>query len=578
MGKNKIKQQIIKEINRHLKGTIIKEDALVLPPSSEMGDLSLPCFAFSKSQKKSPNEIAKELKKKIKLPKIISNTQVIGPYLNFHLDKTKLSESVLKQIAKEKDKFGNLFTAKTNKKIFVEYISPNTNKPLHLGHLRNAFLGESISNILETQGFKVIRGVLNNDRGMGINKSVLMYKKYGKDDSPEKSGLKSDHFVGKYYVMYEKKIRRSENIKNKLEKELKELSKKWEEGDKEILSLWKKMNDWAQAGYRETYKKIGTKFDKSYFESKIYKEGKKIVNNALKKGIFEKDKDENVVAKFENMPDRVLLRKDGTAVYITNDLAYAKKVFSENKINKLIYVVGNEQELSFKQLFEIFKQLEWNFDCLHLNYGIVNLPEGRMKSREGTVVDADDLIEKLEDYATKEIKARHDFIPEKDALNRAESIALAALKYFILNVNPKNTTTYNPKTSLSFTGNTGPYLLYTYARISNILSKAPSFAKASKGKNKINFKKLETKTEHQIIIMLSEFENVLKKAQENYDPSEITRYLYELAKKFSDFYRDTRVIDAPKDVRETRLFFLACINQVFEKGLKILGIKPIKKM
>lgn len=554
---NKVKKDIL-NIFKKIKINI-KESDIITPPNPKMGDLSLPCF---KLQKK-----AEYLKTKIKPFGLISKIEATGPYLNFFLNKTKLTELTLKQIIKEKQKYGNSNTKQ--KRIYIEYVSPNTNKPLHLGHLRNGFLGETISNLFETQGHKPIRGALNNDRGMGISKSMLIYQKYGKEDSPQKSGIKSDHFVGKYYVMYEKKARKNPD----LEKELSKMLKKWEDGDKKTFALWKKMNNWALQGHKETYKKLGIKFDKEYFESNIYKEGKKLVEDGLKKKIFKRDKNGNIVAKFKNMPDRVLLRTDGTSVYATNDLAYVKKVFKENKVNKFVYIVGNEQELYFKQLFEIFKQLKWKFDVYHLNYGIVNLPEGRMKSREGTIVDADDLAEKMEIYAAKEIKTRHDFLKQEKTEKRAEKIALAALKYFMLDVGPKNNMTYNPRASLSFTGNTGPYLLYTYARISNILKKA-----GNTRADKINFIYLKSDIEHQIVMLLANFENVLKKSSGNCDPSELTKYLYELAKNFSDFYRDNRVIDAEKNIREARLYFLNCIREVLKKGLHILGIEPIKEM
>ncbi|NQU83489.1 MAG: arginine--tRNA ligase, partial [Parcubacteria group bacterium] len=509
------------------------------------------------------------LKNKIRPTGLIKKIESAGPYLNFYLDNVKLAKTTLKQIAREKQKYGN--STSKQKKTYIEYVSPNTNKPLHLGHLRNGFLGETISNLFETQGYRAIRGVLNNDRGMGISKSMLMYQKFGKDDSPKKSGLKSDHFVGKYYVMYEKKSKKNKG----LEKELHDLLQKWENGDKKTLVLWKKMNGWALQGYKETYKRLGVKFDKEYFESAIYKEGRLIVEQGLKKKKFQKDSAGNIIAEFKNMPDRVLLRADGTAVYATNDLAYVKKVFKENKVGKFIYVVGSEQELYFKQLFEIFEQLGWKHDVYHLNYGLVNLPEGRMKSREGTVVDADDLITRMEEYAAKEIKARHDFLEQTKIEKRAAVIALAALKYFILNVGPRNNMTYNPRASLSFTGNTGPYLLYTYARISNILKKADKKIDTS---TKINFSYLNSDAEHQIIMMLADFENILKKSLDSYDPSELTKYLFTLAKNFSDFYRDVHVLDAEKEVTKTRLFFLDCIREVFEKGFKILGIEPLKKM
>ncbi|MEA3272389.1 MAG: arginine--tRNA ligase, partial [Patescibacteria group bacterium] len=294
---NKAKGDIVNILKKA--GVRIKVEDIITPPNPKMGDLSLPCFKIGRP-KTTPQPSG-----------LIAKIDTIGQYLNFFLDKIKLAELTLKQISKEKQRYGD--STKKQKKVYVEYVSPNTNKPLHLGHLRNGFLGETISNLFETQGCKPVRGVLNNDRGMGISKSMLMYEKYGKNDSPKKSRLKSDHFVGKYYVMYNKKSKKNK----KLEKELHELLVRWEDGDKKTLALWKKMNDWAQEGYKETYKKLGIKFDKKYFESAIYKEGRKIVENGLKKKIFKKDKDENVIAKFKKLPDRVVLRADGTAIYVT---------------------------------------------------------------------------------------------------------------------------------------------------------------------------------------------------------------------------------------------------------------------
>jgi len=566
----KIKKDIVNLIKKYLKKSIlIEEKDIVIPPNSEMGDFSFPCFGLAKTLKDSPQNIAKKLKEQIKPAGLIFAIENSGPYLNFRINRKKIAETVLKQISKEKKKYGNS-TIGRGKKVYIEYISPNTNKPLHLGHLRNGFLGEAVSNIFESSGYKVIRGVLNNDRGMGISKSMLMYKKFGQDETPESADLKSDHFVGKYYVMFEQKGKGNLEI----EEELRQLLQKWEEGDKKTIELWKKMNRWAQKGYKETYKKIGIKFDKEYFESKIYKRGKEIVLENFKKGIFTRDENKNIIAKLEGLPNRVLLRGDGTAVYITTDLAYAEKVFKENKISKLIYVVGNEQDLSFKQLFKILKMLGHKFAVQHLSYGIVNLPEGRMKSREGTVVDADDLITKLEDYAIEEIKTRHDFLKEKEAERRATPIALAALKYFMLNVGPKNSMIYDPRASLSFTGNTGPYLLYTYARISNIFEKA----KVPKTFKKINYNKIAGDNEHKIILNLAQFGDTIKIAEENCDPSELAKYLYELAKNFSDFYRDENVLKAEEETKTARLFFLHNLLTVFDKGLRLLDIEPLKKM
>jgi arginyl-tRNA synthetase len=566
----KIKKDIINLIKKRLgKKIAIEEKDIVIPPTPEMGDFSLTCFGLAKILKDSPQNIAAKLQKQIKPIGLIFAVENSGPYLNFRIHRKKSAELTLKQINKEKKKYGNS-TIGRGKKIYIEYVSPNTNKPLHLGHLRNGFLGEAVSNIFETAGYKVIRGVLNNDRGMGISKSMLMYEKFGNGETPESAGLKSDHFVGKYYVMFEQKGKGNTEI----EEELRQLLQKWEEGDKKTMELWKKMNQWAQKGYKETYKKLGIKFDKEYFESKIYKRGKEIVLENYKKGIFTRDENKNITAKLEGLPDRVLLRADGTAVYITTDLAYAEKVFKENKISKLIYVVGNEQDLSFKQLFQILKKLGHKFAVEHLSYGIVNLPEGRMKSREGTVVDADDLVTKLEDCAIEEIKTRHDFLKEKEVERRATPIALSALKYFILNVGPKNSMIFDPRASLSFTGNTGPYLLYTYARMANIFEKA----KAPKTFKKINYEKLLGDNEHKIISGLARFGAVLKAAEENCDPSEVAKYLYELAKDFSDFYRDENVLKAEKETKMARLFFLRNLQVVFEKGLRLLGIEPLKNM
>lgn len=566
----KIKKDIVNLIKKHAgKTAAIDEKDIVIPPDPEMGDFSLPCFGLAKIIKDSPQNIAAKLKDKIKPAGLIFAVENSGPYLNFRVHRKKFAEIILRQIAKEKKKYGNSTTGR-GKKVYIEYVSPNTNKPLHLGHLRNGFLGEAVSNIFETAGYKIIRGVLNNDRGMGISKSMLMYEKFGRGETPESAGLKSDHFVGKYYVMFEQKGKGNPEM----EEELRQMLQKWEEGDKKTLELWKKMNQWAIKGYKETYKKIGIGFDKEYFESEIYKRGKEIVLENFKKGVFTRDENKNIIAKLDGLPDRVLLRADGTAVYITTDLAYAEKVFKENKISKLIYIVGNEQDLSFKQLFQILKMLGHKFSTEHLSYGIVNLPEGRMKSREGTVVDADDLIIKLEDYTIREIKNRHDFLKEKEVERRATPIALSALKYFILNVGPKNSMVFDPRASLSFTGNTGPYLLYTYARISNIFEKA----RAPKTFGKINYEKLLGDNEHKIISDLARFGEVLETAGKNYDPSELSKYLYGLAKDFSDFYRDENVLKAEKETKKARLFFLRDLQIVFEKGLRLLGIEPIKKM
>ncbi len=585
----RVKKEIIDLIKQNFPPTKVTESDFVFPPNPNFGDISLPCFNLAKQFKKSPAEVAAEIGKAIRPTGLISQIQYVGPYLNFFLSKEKVIESVLKQILKEKNKYGDSKILK-KEKIMIEYVSPNANKPLHLGHLRNGFLGEAVANLLEACGAKVIRASLVNDRGAHICKSMVAYKKWGKGKTPATEKIKGDHFVGDFYVLFNQKA--EENPK--LQDEVKAMLEKWEAGDKQVLALWKKMTNWVLRGFEETYKRIGISFDKVYFESKIYKEGKKIILDGLKRGKFIKDPTGAVVAKLgkspsispfgkggeESLPDKVLLRADGTALYVTQDIYLAKLKFDQYKLTKSIYCIGSEQDLYLKQLFKILEILgfKWAKNCYHLSHGMIYLPEGKMKSRAGTVVEADEFLNKLEDYAMEEIKTRHDFISEKELQKRASQIALAALKYFILQVDPKTDMHFDPKKSLSFVGRTGPYLQYTHARICSILKKSPSVSPFGKGGGSVRLDKLKEKWEYDLLLHLAKFGNALEKSAVSYNPAILADYLYNLAKIFSDFYRDVHVLRADKETKEARLSLISAVKIVLAKGLNLLGIGPLEKM
>lgn len=561
----KIKKELVALVKKSFPAVEISETDFVFPPNPEFGDLSLPCFNLVKQMKKSPAEVAKEMGQKIKPAGVAEKIVSAGPYLNFFLTKEKIITMVLGQILKEKKKYGESKILK-KEKIMIEYVSPNANKPLHLGHLRNGLVGEAVANLLEAVGAKVIRTSLVNDRGAHICKSMIAYEHWGDGKTPAAEKIKGDHFVGNFYVLFAQKV--AEN--KELEDEVRKMLERWEAGDKKVLALWKKMTSWALKGFEQTYKRVGIKFDKVYFESKIYKEGKKIILGGLKQGKFVKDETGAVLAKFgDGLPDKVLLRADGTALYVTQDLYLAKLKFDEYKLTRSIYCVGSEQELYLKQLFKILEILgyKWAKNLYHLSHGMIYLPEGKMKSRAGTVVDADEFMDKLEDYAAEEIKSRHDFLSEKETAGRAAEIALAALKYFILQVDPKTDMHFDPKKSLSFAGRTGPYLEYSHARICSIIRKAKI-----KTAGKIDFGRLGEKWERDLVLHLAKFPEILEKSARGYNPAILADYLYDLAKTFSDFYRDVQVIKTDPETRKARVALVHAVKIVLAKGLNLLGI------
>ena len=544
------------------------KSSIEVPKDYSKGDFAFPCFVLASTMKMPPHEIAIQIREAIGNPPLdFESIETEGAYINFFSNRKILALRIISKIKRLGSNFGKSDFGK-KEKVMVEFPSPNTNKPLHLGHLRNMSIGESISRISEFNGEKIIRTNLNNDRGIHICKSMLAYKKWGKGKKPSKK-IKSDHLVGDFYVKYSKK----EKADPKIEKEAHEMLGKWESGDKETILLWKKMNKWALDGFKETYKNFGIKHDKEYFESNIYTKGREIILKGVEKGIFEKIEDGSVKLdlKKEGLGEKYLLRADGTSLYITQDiyLAYLKQ--KEFNLTKSYYVVGNEQNYHFDVLFNVLKKLEITLNGLkHVSYGMVNLPEGKMKSREGTVVDADDLLQKMKKLAEKEIIKRGK-ISKKELEKRSHLISLAAIKYFLLKVDSKKDMLFNPKESISFDGNTGPYLLYSYARANSIIRK-------SKMKKIPNFKvpKELNQKEIDLVLKMNEFEKACFESYKQLNPSIIANYSYEIAKIFNEFYHALPVLDSKE--KDFRINLVNAFKETLKNSLNLLGIEVLEVM
>ncbi len=551
------------------KETSLEEISLEIPPNPDFGDYAFPCFELAKKIKKNPNEIAQDLTKEIKLSNLIRKVEVKGPYLNFFVNKVRLAEDTIKGVLKEKEKYG--FVKDKKKTIMVEYSQPNTNKPQHLGHVRNNVLGMVLSNILEFANNKVIKVNLINDRGIHICKSMIAYQKWGKNKNPNSEKKKGDHFVGDFYVLYNKKLAEDHN----LEKEAHDLLVAWEKGDKKVIELWKKMNSWVIEGFDETYKRLGIEFDKVYYESELYKEGKKIILDALKKGIAKKNDEGAIYIDLSDygLGEKILIRADGTSIYITQDIYLAVLRHEEYKLDKLIYVVASEQNYHFKALFKILELFgyKWAKDCYHLSYGMIYLPEGKMKSREGKVVDADDLMDEMINLARKEVLERHKGLPEKEIEKRALQIGLGAIKFYIIKHDPMKDMTYNPDESIKFEGETGPYVQYAHTRICSILEKASVDKKA-------DYSLLKDELELKLVTLLSQFPEKIEETANSYKPSTIANYLMELAQAFNSFYTKLPVIKAEKGIKEARLHLIMAVKQVLKIGLNLLGIEAPERM
>lgn len=482
-------------------------------------------------------------------------------------------------------------------KVMVEYSSPNTNKPLHLGHLRNNFLGFAVSQILEANGYEVIKANLVNDRGIHICKSMVAYKHFGNGETPESSGLKGDHLAGKYYVIFDKEYKKQINTLKEqgstedeakksapLILEAQEMLRLWEAGDKETVDLWKKMNTWVYEGFDMTYKKMGVSFDKFYYESNTYLLGKDIVAEGLEKGVFFKKENGSVWVDLtaEGLDEKLVLRGDGTSVYITQDLGTADLKYDDFKIDKSVYVVGNEQDYHFDVLFKIMRKLgrPYGDGLHHLSYGMVDLPTGKMKSREGTVVDADDLIQEMIDTAeshTKEL-GKIDGFNEEEAKELYETLGLGALKYFLLKVDPKKRMLFNPQESIEFQGNTGPFIQYSHARIASILRKADQVGVDYSLNGFEGLEKLEG-AERDLIVMLNDFQKKLKIAGEEYSPSVIAQYMFDLAKEYNRFYAELSIFNETNaQVQAFRIAISAQTAKTIKAGMKLLGINVPDRM
>jgi len=563
--KKKIAQALNAILSESAVNVNIKPEQVIAenPPSPEMGDIGFPMFSYAKMLKKGPPQIAVAVAEKLAQAEGGSAASAQGPYLNVRLDRAVTAKAVLEEIfSKNRDDFSfEKNGALAGKKVMVEFSSPNTNKPLHLGHLRNDVLGESVSRILAACGAEVRKVCIINDRGVHICKSMLAYKEQGQGKTPESEGVKSDRFVGDWYVAFSRALKTEveqlvkNGVKEKdaeaqapLMKSAQELLRKWESGDGETVELWKKMNGWAIEGMKKTYARTGVSFDKFDYESENWMLGKDEVLKGLEKGIFFRQEDGAVAVDLsaENLDKKILLRSDGTSIYITQDFGTAIKRRGEWPFDRLIYVVGSEQQYHFKVLFIILEKLgySWAKDLYHLSYGMVNLPEGKMKSREGTVVDADDLIDSLRDMALDEIREKEREGEVGNPAEVAEKIALGALHYFLLQASPSKDMLFDPKESLSFNGNTGPYLQYMGARISSMLRKSGE-GEGGVANRGADFSLLVSDPEWDLIKALAAYPAAIAEAAENLDPSHITACLYELSKCFSRFYHECPILNSP---------------------------------
>ncbi len=540
---------------------------LLETPQQDFGDYAFPCFVLSKELKKPPQQIAAELAGKVRPCKSVSKVEANGAYLNFFIDNGKIASASIAAVMKGKNDYG--MGGDRKKKVVIEYPSPNTNKPLHLGHVRNMLLGQSLSRILSFSGFKVFQVNLNNDRGVHICKAMLAYKLFGNGKEPDR---KPDHFVGDFYVLYAKKA--AENPE--METQIQEMLRSWELGDDETLQLWKKLNGWALEGFEETYKRFGIRFDKVYNESEHYAEGRNIVVDAFKKGLLKKDEKGNILIELKEygMPDKILLRADGTSIYVTQDINLARLKYRDFKMDKSVYVVGSEQILHFSQLFKILQLLKiYSGETHHLAHGMVYLPEGKMKSREGRVVDADNLVTEMVAIASEEVKKRYSGISEAEIQKRAEQIGMGSIRFFILKYDPLKDFVFNPEESISFDGETGPYVQYAHARICSIIEKYGKKLPAS-----ADFSLLKEKEEQLLIRLLFRFPAAVEAAANSYKPLLIARYLLDMAQTFNNFYHQHQIIKADEETRKARLLLIAAVRQVLRNGLNLLAIEAPERM
>lgn len=559
------------------------------------GHLTLVVFPFLRMSKKGPEQTAQEIGEYLQTNEpAVAAFNVIKGFLNLTVASATWIE-LLNQIHADKQ-YGIVEATESSPLVMIEYSSPNTNKPLHLGHVRNNLLGNALANIVVANGNKLVKTNIVNDRGIHICKSMLAWQKYGNGETPESSGKKGDHLVGDYYVSFDKhykaevaelmaagKTKEEAEAASPLMNEAREMLVKWEAGDPEVRALWTMMNNWVYAGFDETYKKMGVSFDKIYYESNTYLEGKEKVMEGLEKGFFYKKEDGSVWADLtaEGLDHKLLLRGDGTSVYMTQDIGTAKLRFADYPIDKMIYVVGNEQNYHFQVLSILLDKLgfEWGKGLVHFSYGMVELPEGKMKSREGTVVDADDLMEEMIATAkeTSQELGKLDGLTQAEADDIARVVGMGALKYFILKVDARKNMTFNPKESIDFNGNTGPFIQYTYARIQSVLRKAAEAGIVIPEELSAGIE-LSDKEEG-LIQMVADFAAVVKQAGEDYSPSIIANYTYDLVKEYNQFYHDYSILrEENESVKVFRIALSANVAKVVRLGMGLLGIEVPDRM
>jgi len=596
MTAEKFVQEIAKSAAEKLYNQPIAESLIQIQKTRKEfeGDYTLVAFPLLRLSRKSPEETCKEIgDQMVALNSQIERYNVIKGFLNITLSKSYWANT-LNSIT-QTDEFG--FTKpKTDKPVVIEFSSPNTNKPLHLGHIRNNLLGLSISRIMEKSGKRVVKVNLVNDRGIHICKSMLAWQKFGNGETPQTSGKKGDHLVGDYYVKFDKEYKAQiEELKSKgmsedeakvkapIIQEAQEMLRRWEAKDPEVIELWKTMNGWVYQGFDKTYADLGISFDKVYYESETYLLGKSVVMDGLNRGIFFKKEDGSVWIDLtsDGLDQKLLLRGDGTSVYITQDIGTAIQRYNEFMFDEHIYVVGNEQEYHFQVLKLIMKKLgyHWSDALFHLSYGMVQLPEGKMKSREGTVVDADDLIEEMIETARQmsEELGKLDDVDHGVASEVIRMVGLAALKYFILKVDPKKNMTFNPKESIDFNGNTGPFIQYTHARIKSVLAKAVNAGFQVKGIIKPEY--ISNSKELDLIQQISQFPEIVQAAAENHNPALIANYAYELAKEYNQFYHDFTILKEPNEgVRLLRLSLSEQVANIIKRAMWLLGIEVPERM
>ena len=589
----------VSEAIKQLYGQDIAPETVQLQKTKKefAGHLTLVVFPYVKISRKKPEDTAQEIGTWLKtnIPHTIADFNVVKGFLNLTIS----AESWIGLLTTiyDDEQFGLTAATPNSPLVMIEYSSPNTNKPLHLGHVRNNLLGCALANVMAANGNRVVKTNIVNDRGIHICKSMLAWLKYGDGATPESTGIKGDHLIGDYYVAFDKHYKEQikelmaqgmteEEAKNEapLIKEARAMLVKWEQGDPEVRALWRKMNEWVYAGFDVTYKALGVSFDKIYYESDTYLEGKEKVLEGLEKGFFYRKEDGSVWADLtaEGLDEKLLLRSDGTSVYMTQDIGTAKLRFRDYPIDKMIYVVGNEQNYHFQVLSILLDKLgfEWGKSLVHFSYGMVELPNGKMKSREGTVVDADDLVAEMIDSARKmsedKINKLTD-VSKEEADEIARIVGLGALKYFILKVDARKNMLFNPEESIDFNGNTGPFIQYTYARIRSILRKAAEAGMAPA--SSLSATTTLNEKEIALIQMLADFTGVVRQAGHDYNPSCIANYCYDLVKEYNQFYHDYSILrEEDADIKQCRLTLSAAVSKVIRTGMGLLGIEVPERM